>query len=72
MPEEGSVSLRPRGFTPYHSFIINLHHVGPGELESCNRRDLFSSHSVAASKHGRSFSFAAVKNGRERGNDTDA
>lgn len=32
MAEEGSVSLRPRGFTPYHSFIINLHHVGLGEL----------------------------------------
>lgn len=32
MAEEGSVSLRPRGFTPYHSFIINLPHLGFGEL----------------------------------------
>lgn len=32
MAEEGSVSLRPWGFTPYHSFIINLHHLGLGEL----------------------------------------
>lgn len=32
MAEEGSVSLRPQGFTPYHSFIINLHHLGLGEL----------------------------------------
>lgn len=33
--KEGSVSLRPGGFTPYHSFIINLLHVGLGE--SCSR-----------------------------------
>lgn len=32
MAEERSVSLRPWGFTPYHSFIINLHHLGLGEL----------------------------------------
>lgn len=32
MAEEGSISLRPRGFTPYHSFIINLPHLGFGEL----------------------------------------
>lgn len=32
MAEEGSVSLRPRDFTPYRSFIINLHHLGLGEL----------------------------------------
>lgn len=32
MAEEGSISLRPRGFAPYHSFIINLPHLGFGEL----------------------------------------
>lgn len=32
MVEEGSISLRPWGFTLCHSFIINLPHLGFGEL----------------------------------------
>lgn len=44
MAEEGSVSPRPRGFTPYHSFIINLHHLGFSELGIPQQtRALFSS-----------------------------
>lgn len=32
MVEEGNISLRPWGFTLCHSFIINLPHMGFGEL----------------------------------------
>lgn len=69
MAEEGSVSLRPRGFTPYHSFIINLHHAGPAEGESCNRPDLCSSHSPA--NMGGAFSLLLLKKGGGGGNDTE-
>lgn len=66
MAEEGSVSLRPQGFTPYHSFIINLHHLGLGELESRSRQEPLCSHCVAACRICEVLLTTAIKDGEEK------
>lgn len=61
MVEEGSESLRPWGFTPYHSFIINLHHLGLKDLRILQQTRAILFYSDAALEHGRSFSLKVFK-----------
>lgn len=69
MVEEGSISLRPWGFTLYYSFIINLPHLGFGELGTLPQTGaLFYSCLLQLANMGRPSLTAGIKEKKEEGN----